>query len=377
MFFDALSYFKCLEADPSTDINTLKLKYRDKAKFWHPDHNKNPEALENFQLLSKAYEVLKNNKSKTAYLLLSLIYTKENFPAIERLKPYLDAKNKENAFVRVFHIQKISKNQIQEDKLIGSYDDLADILSQATRHNLKNGLLSLKFFQTLKHNLKQVNLNASDQQKLLVHNAVAYFMSDKLSLAALSAKQAIEFSNPKEQEVLQEFLNQLPETQQKLQSWNFQKLRQVQLKPLHQLLYIFMAIVILILALLLVPHLFSPNSEKINYYQTVQLNSGEEILDDLVTSKIFNIAIDKTDNRTLYHLKQAQDIMHGPSKKFDVLARAKRLQTVRITGYTPDGLWYRVMLDNGEMGFVQKQDLKKGIGLEIPSGSQLIIQNNE
>ena len=67
--------------------------------------------------------------------------------------------------------------------------------------------------------------------------------------------------------------------------------------------------------------------------------------------------------------------MYGPSDEFDVLATGKRGQTVRVTGYSPDEEWFRVMLDNGEMGFITKQNLKKGIGLEIPSGSKIFTPN--
>ena len=71
--------------------------------------------------------------------------------------------------------------------------------------------------------------------------------------------------------------------------------------------------------------------------------------------------------------------MYGPSEEFDILTTGKRGQTVRVTGYSPDEEWFRVMLDNGEMGFIKKQYLKKGIGAEIPTGSKIynVTSNNE
>ena len=43
--------------------------------------------------------------------------------------------------------------------------------------------------------------------------------------------------------------------------------------------------------------------------------------------------------------------------------------TVRLTGYSPDNVWARILIDNGEMGFVRMNILIKGIGKEVPFGS--------
>ena len=112
--------------------------------------------------------------------------------------------------------------------------------------------------------------------------------------------------------------------------------------------------------------------DKINYYQTVTLDGGAMMADDMVASKILNVPIDKTSMKTLYHLTSKQNVMYGPSDKFDVLAQAHKGQTVRITGYTADKLWFRVMIDDGQTGFVKSKYLQKGIGTEIPSNSQII-----
>jgi hypothetical protein len=63
--------------------------------------------------------------------------------------------------------------------------------------------------------------------------------------------------------------------------------------------------------------------------------------------------------------------MYGPDKNFDVLAELSSGTTVRLTGYTPDEEWLRVMIDNGEMGFIPAGSLKKGIGKEIPENSKI------
>ena len=80
---------------------------------------------------------------------------------------------------------------------------------------------------------------------------------------------------------------------------------------------------------------------------------------------------DPEDVNMLYHTTGEVRAMHGPSDDFDVLAVLKPRQTVRLTGYTPDQVWYRVQTDNGEMGFVRSEFLKKGIGRKIPDGSKV------
>ena len=70
-------------------------------------------------------------------------------------------------------------------------------------------------------------------------------------------------------------------------------------------------------------------------------------------------------------MKSDTDVMHGPNEDFDLLKRLKKNTTVRLTGKTPDNMWYRIMVDNGEMGFVRVNTLEKGIGTEIPFGSKI------
>lgn len=91
----------------------------------------------------------------------------------------------------------------------------------------------------------------------------------------------------------------------------------------------------------------------------------------MIVAKIFNIPVDISDTSMLYHLKKSVDVMYGPSENFDILQKAAKNQTVRVTGYTPDQTWYRIMLDSGEMGFVKKDVLQRGVGTDIPQGSKI------
>lgn len=372
MIYDVLKYFSLLDSSPETDEQTLKIKYHEKAKYWHPDKNNSPEALEIFQKLSKAYEVLKDEKLKTIYMLLSLIYDETNFPSISRLNTYKSANGFETPYLRVFNIQKLKKGKIQTEDLIGTYDDALDFLQKNTFKNFINGFWSPKFYHSLKHNIAQITANNSENLKLLVHNAAAFYDEDKLSFAYLSALQALEFASQEQKQVLQKFLQKLPPTKQKPLTFNTKKLRAVQLKPFFEMLWILLLAGLILFGFFTTKYFIRSKPEDIQYYQKVKLSDGNEILDDLVTSKIFNIPIDKADSKMLFHLTSSQNIMHGPSEKFDILTKAAKGQTVRLTGYTPDKLWFRIMLDNGEMGFIKRQYLKQGIGNDIPEKSQII-----
>ena len=111
--------------------------------------------------------------------------------------------------------------------------------------------------------------------------------------------------------------------------------------------------------------------DEITYFQQVQFRTGGETVDDMVVGRIIDLPADPQDTRLLYHTKTETKAMHGPSDDFDVMTTLKPRQTVRMTGYTPDNIWYRVQIDNGEMGFVRAEFLAKGVGTKIPDGSKI------
>jgi len=372
MLYDALNYFRLLNADSQTEPQELKQKYHLAAKFWHPDVNKSPDSPEIFQTLAKAYNILKDNKTKTIYMLLSMIYNKNNFPDLNRFKIYCDASGNETPFLRVFHIEQIVKGKITTNNFIGTYEDCLSFLRSAAMHNIKHGIFSPLFFKVIKHNLAQVNTPSKDNFELWVHNAAAFYRDDKLKQAAISATLALSEANPEQRQILQQFISTLPPLSDKLKNWDFKKLKSVQLAPFYRACKIGLITVSVVIASLIAIQFLTSKSDKATYYKKVVFASGEEMADDTVALKVFNIPVDKSDDHMLYHLTSSAEIRHAPNEQYDVLIKAKSGQTVRITGYTPDKTWYRVMLDNGQMGFVKKQYLQKGVGLEIPSDSSII-----
>jgi curved DNA-binding protein CbpA len=386
MTYDPLGYYQCLNADYNTDEKNLKINYREQAKFWHPDHNKSENALEEFQKISIAYDVLKDIKTRTVYNLLALAYDASNFPDMKTLKLYKAANGDENPFLRVFNLQKViwrKRPEIQEEKLIGTFADAQKFISETTRHNWLKGWWSPKAaaltVKALKNNFYGIGKNSADNFKMLVHNTAAFYDLGKVDKAKLSAIQALEYAKPEQKEFLLRFTELLPPVNTIIPQWDYSRLKKIQLKiPLAIAAAGTLAAIALITPLLmqLLPE-SAEKTDKIDYYQQVKFNSGAKTVDDVVVSKIFNIPVDTSDTKMLYHLKYEAKIMYGPSDEFDVLTTGKRGQTVRVTGYTPDEEWFRVMLDNGEMGFITKQNLKKGIGTEIPAGSKIFNANTE
>ena len=379
MKYDPLGFYRALNADFDTDERILKITYREKAKFWHPDHNKDVNALEEFQKLSLAYDTLKDIKTRTVYNLLALVYDADSFPDMKNLKLYKAVNGNENPFLRVFPLQKvtakITKVVIAEEKLIGTFTDAQNFIRDITKHNWLKGwwspLAAVANFKAIKSNIHNINRNASDNLKLLVHNAAVFYELGQTDKSWLSAYQALEYASDDVKNRLQYFLNLLPKVHTDIPQWNYKMLKQIQLYPIFGLIFVVLFLFLLGTLHLLHPMLFAEDNNKVSYYQQVRFNSGQETVDDIVVSKIFNIPVDVSDTSMLYHLNKNVEVMYGPSDEFDVLQKALKNQTVRVTGYTPDQLWYRIMLDDGEMGFVKKDSLQKGIGLDIPAESKI------
>lgn len=378
--FDSLEYYKLLGITPQEPDTGLKAKYRDKAKFWHPDHNTAPNAVEIFQKLSVAYDVLKDKKTRVIYNLLSTAYDKEDFPDMTSLKIYKSATGEETPLLRVFKIYKVKGFKGVSENLIGTFQDAVGFIQSATMSNWLKGWLTPSLLKQtvagLKNNYKLINQNMADNYKLLTHNAAAFYYEDKVEKAALSAAQALEYATAEQRAVLTDFINEISASFPASQAWDYTYFKKIQLRVPYAL-----AGILLTLCIVLGASLYRGGFQKVSevvssYYQKVRFNSGTETVDDLVVGKIFNVPVNVSDTEMLYHLTSSQKIMYGPSEKFDVLAEGNRGQTVRVTGYTSDEVWYRVMLDNGEMGFIKKEQLKKGVQNEIPKDSKIYKNPN-
>ena len=374
---DALGYYAVLDVEPSTDIDIIKTNYRDLAKYWHPDSNKSPDAMEHFQKLSVAYDVLKNEDSRLEYDLLSEIYDTDGFPDMKNLNILKDKNNNENPLVRVINIRKVIGKLIkytdETDKIVCSYDQAKTIVLTDSLSNWFLGWWHPKAFianiKAIINNYTSIGHNTRDNLILLVHNALAYHQEEKDRQSIISALQALNYADAYQQELINRFIKKLDVARpSKIPEWRYVTLRMFQL---------IVPLLILLCASypLIQKYSFARYAKKennITYFQKVNFNNGKEITDDVVVSKIFSIPVDLNDKSKLYHFSGDVNIMYGPAAKFDVMFAGKSGQTVRVTGFTPDRAWYRIMIDSGEMGFVQAKALQQGIGTEPPYGSKIV-----
>ncbi|KAF0137883.1 MAG: heat shock protein DnaJ domain-containing protein, partial [Rhodospirillaceae bacterium] len=64
---DPKGYYAILKVDQTASAETIKAAFRTQAKRLHPDRNPAPDAVEKFQVLSGAYQILSNPRKRAAY----------------------------------------------------------------------------------------------------------------------------------------------------------------------------------------------------------------------------------------------------------------------------------------------------------------------
>ncbi len=372
---DALGYYQLLQVPADADVALIKSSYRDLAKFWHPDRNTTDGALEVFQKLSEAWEVLEDDERRLQYDLLSLVYREDNYPDIENIRPYYDG----TPDIRAMSLHSV-RGQIWKHKAASELKVCAFKPAVAAHFKTAaaNWLLGWWSPQAFVRNIRALladwknPVSAAESLRVLVHNTVAYQILGRPQQAVESAVRALEYADETARAVLQNFIQKQGLRVRRPKVWNLALLKAVQL-----------AVPALMVSAALVPagtayisegELWNWFAEKqeIDYYQEVRFaGQGSSSVDDVVVGKIMNIPVDRSDISNLYHLKAPTKIMYAPGDEFDVLKELAAGTTVRLTGRSPDNVWLRVMIDNGEMGFVRSETLEKGIGAEIPYGSEI------
>lgn len=376
---DPLGYYQILGLSPKAGENDIKQSYRELAKIWHPDHNTDAGALDKFQQLAVAYDTLKDEHKRITYDLLSCAYNKANFPDISTLKIYNSQSGNNDINLRAVNLWKVTgkiwKYNSEVHKEVCTYKEALRLEFFTSLHNWLLGWWNptsfAKNLQALTYNF--LNLKSrQDNLTLLIHNALAYALENKPVPAAQSALLAQNYADDHAKYLLQKFITNLNISRlPRANKWNYTLLRLVQL---------FLPLLILILGLLPLTTKFVTEadimkyfstSKEISYYQEVRFTNQGRSVDDVVVGKILSIPVDRNDASKLYHLKKEAQVMYGPDDDFDVLKTLPTNTTVRITGITPDNTWYRVMIDNGDMGFVRFPMLIKGIGLPVPEYSKI------
>ena len=372
---DALGYYKLLQVPTNADFEVIKHSYRDLAKIWHPDNNHEQNATDVFQKLSVAYDVLGTPQSRLIYDLMSMVYNQNNYPDLDAIVPISDGD--EGIDVEVVNVREVMSWGIgykQNNRyIVASYKDAVKLNAKVAIVNWLIGWWHPKgFFLNIKaiaHNFKEPTSQV-DTLRIMIHNMIAYAEKSQKSEAVNCGIKARSMVDEYGKKLIDEYLTLLNTQASAPKKWNKAVLKLVQcIVPL-----------ILVGGVLITNktkfvtdsqmwNIFS-KSERINYYQKVNTGYGQSV-DDVVVGRVVSIPVDKSDNSKLYHMTEESKVMYGPSDNFDIIKVIPEKTTVRLTGYTPDNVWARVMIDNGESGFVYYDTIKQGIGKEIPFGSSI------
>ncbi|MBO6281616.1 MAG: DnaJ domain-containing protein [Alphaproteobacteria bacterium] len=379
--YDALGYYEILGVAPDADTALIKRQYYEKAKFWHPDHNENPNAVEFFQKVSVAYEVLNDAKKRAEYDLLSIVYCEKDFPTLGSLKIYKNQSDKTDAALRVLKQRKVkasgSKCEVRETKDICNIKEAGNMVLSTSISNWLCGWWGRggfnKTINAIKFNMQAAKALDMDNLKLLIHNAVAYEQENNTEMAWIYAKQAeamVRFDAQTTGQIAKfiEALNFKPQKKITIPYWNDKELKRRQM--LFPSVLVMFVVFVLLLSGVKQGLLQVNKTVSDGYYEAVMI-SGRIVPSDMVESHIIKVDSDGTSREYLVHFKHNCTIYYGPDTRYTPMAEGLEGQTVRITGHTFNKAWLRVVLDNGEIGYVHKSNLEKGMGNPVPSNSQV------
>ncbi|MBO5037893.1 MAG: DnaJ domain-containing protein [Alphaproteobacteria bacterium] len=375
MDYDKLGYYQILEATAHSSEEEIRQKYRELAKRWHPDHNPDPTAIDKFQKISAAFDILKDSKSRLKYMLLSFIYDKNNFPDMNALCLLRNMHGLEDLNLRAFPLTEVTGKGLLHKSIYKVYYcsqyEAAGVIGNITRHNWIYGFLGVTALfancNALIKNILQIN-DKKANLNLLIHNALVYEAEGKKQEAMTLALLAEQYASKEVAVYLKQFINSLQDCNAlSVKKWDFKKLVYLQLfYP-----FIVLLVVLLIGGVFYLKKVERANISKANVKEVVVFNNGEKAFSDVAVAKIFDIPVDVSDKQKLYHVIEKTEARHGADTGFDIYKTVEAGTTVRVTGYTVDQNWYRVMFDNGEMAFIEQKKLQQGIGDEIPLWSKI------
>lgn len=376
---DCLGYFKLLGVFPDSSEDEIRKNYRNLAKKWHPDYNTDVNAIDIFKKISVAYDVLKDEKNKLKYILLSCIYNKKNFPDMNALCVIKNMKGQEDFNVRAFRMIEITGKLFYHRTIDKVYccspNEAVAVIKNITKHNWTYGFLSIT---SIFSNIRALILNKisiedkKENLKLLIHNAIAFDDENKFDEALTSACMAREYADKNTLNYLNNYINTLKGyTLLPAKKWNYTNLKKYHLIYFFIFLFGFIGFI----GFLTLLTIDKQNQHKIDLKQLITFKDGQQMYSDVSVAKFFDIPVDVYDKNRLYHFTEKTNTYHGADAKFDVFKVVDADTTVRVTGYTADEKWLRIMFDNGEMAFVENNKLEKGIGKDIPLWSKIYKEN--
>ena len=188
--FDALNFFNILEIPLNASDEEIKNQYKELVKKWHPDYNTSPDAVERFQKISQAYNTLKDEESRLAYILLSMIYNKNNMPNRKSLAIIKNMHQQEDLNMRAFRLIEVKGTGVSHkciDKVYYcNHSEAVSAITNISRHNWIYGFLGVtSIFANIKaiiNNFCTVD-NREENLKLFIHNAIAYTNENRIQEA--------------------------------------------------------------------------------------------------------------------------------------------------------------------------------------------------
>ncbi len=371
---DALEYYKILQVSQDSDSESIKQSYRELAKKWHPDYNSEQSSTDMFQKISVAYEVLSNPQTRLVYDIMSMVYDKNSYPDIDVITPIKD--NDDGVNIRAVNLQEVRSWVVgYNTKKIFK----VAVFNNALRINIVTSIINwlmgwwhpkgfIANIKAIKYNFKHP-YSKEESIRVLIHNMIAFAKEGQKIQAAKCGLQAKKIMDAPSN-YIDNFLSNLNVNIHTPKMWDISVFKFIQLiTPLIMIVFMFIFFMGQHVNL---RDIIQTKEAKIDYYQKVDFGSKGQSVDDVVVGRVMSIPINKADDTMLYHVIKESKIMYGPSDEFDVIKILAKNTTVRLTGKTPDNIWGRIMIDNGESGFVKFNVLQQGIGKEIPFGSSII-----
>ena len=304
-----------------------------------------------------------------------MIYDEANFPNLDSLAIIRNMHGQEDINLRAFRLIEITGKIINHKTIDKVYycnpSEAVSVVKSITKHNWLYGFWGITALfaniRAILRNLLHIN-DPKENLTLLIHNALAYQSEGKQNNAALCAVLAKQYAKKEELPYINQYVNMLGTVSlPSILKWNFNKLIKI------QLIYIFVLffVIFILFSFLGISTIRKNKKESSEIKQVIIFKDGKKAFSDVSVAKIFDLAVDVYDKERLYHVTKRTTARHGADKSFDVYKIIEEGTTVRLTGYTIDGKWMRVMFDNGEMAFIESSKLEKGIGNDIPLWSKI------
>lgn len=117
-FNNLKNYYEILGVSTESTAAEIKSAYRKLARKYHPDINKNPDAIEKFKDISEAYETLSDSKKREQYNILKGFFKNEqtNTSSQKAEEEYRNNKSKSSNYSTYTNNQKSTKHNLKEKK---------------------------------------------------------------------------------------------------------------------------------------------------------------------------------------------------------------------------------------------------------------------